>query len=364
MTTEEEIVAAKNRIKERLFALPGVLLVGVGGKEVGGVLTTQPAVKVLVREKFPARALAAAELIPSEVDGIPTDVVGIGGIVPHASERPPGVLNPAMREDKEPRLRPLTSGAYLGPEGVNSQGTLGCFLKDRIQEWKVYALTCQHVITGDGAFTPLPLVSRVGQPRGVDGFLCSDIFGAYVAGAEEYAVNPDGRKSRVADRDEGLIRLRSGERWRPFVEGIGEITGVHPLTPLESSSKYPVRKYGGRTQKTGGVVSGMYDSPRQADNLILVTPHPRPDQQAWDTRHFSWHGDSGSVVVNDTGTNDPDGKPVVEVVGLLYGGTPANPGESAVMPIQKVLERFAHHELLVLEVATIRNSAPVNTVPD
>ncbi|MFD4240319.1 hypothetical protein ACFWP3_01660 [Streptomyces sp. NPDC058525] len=358
MTTEEELVAAKNRVKERLFAIPGVMFVGVGGKEVDGVLTREPAVKVLVREKLPASALPAAELIPSDVDGVPTDVVGIGTVVPLTSERPTGILNPALYEQSSERARELRGGYCIGVENAGGLGTLGCVLKDQVDEWKVYALTCQHVITHKGTFNAVPLVSKAGQPTGSDGICCSDIFGVYETGAMSY------EKDEAADRDEGLLRIRPGRTWKPAIRGIGEITGVHTITPIEASAEnYQVRKTGARTGKTGGTVTGLYDSPQRTENYLLVKPNPHPDQHAYDTLHFAYEGDSGSVMVNDLGTTDPDGKPVVEVVGLVYAITAPNPASTFVLPIQKVLERFFAHEGLLLTVATIRNSHPVNTVP-
>lgn len=358
MPTEEELVAAKNRVKERFFGIPGVLLVGVGGKEVDGVLTREPAVKVLVREKLPASALPAAELIPSDVDGIPTDVVGIGAVVPLTSEQPPGMLNPALWSQNSERARDLKGGYCVGVQDAGGLGTLGCVLKDQVDEWKVYALTCQHVITHKGTFKAVPLVSKVGQPTGTEGICYSDIFGVYEIGAMSY------EKDEPADRDEGLLRIQAGRTWKPAIRGIGEITGVHTVTPFEASvENYQVRKVGARTGKTGGTVTGLYDSPQRAENFLLVKPNPHPDQHAYDTLHFAYEGDSGSVLVNDLGSTDPDGKPVVEVVGLIYAISAPNPASTFVLPIQKVLERFFAHEGLLLTVATIRNSAPVNTVP-
>ncbi|MGP3690083.1 hypothetical protein ACTVZO_36215 [Streptomyces sp. IBSNAI002] len=359
MTTEEELVAAKNRVKERLFAIPGVMFVGVGGKEVDGVLTREPAVKVLVREKLPASALPAAELIPSDVEGVPTDVVAIGGVVPLTSEQPPGMLNPALWDQSSERARDLKGGYCIGVENAGGLGTLGCVLKDQVDEWKVYALTCQHVITHDGKFNPVPLVSKVGQPTGSDGICCSDIFGVYETGALS------SEKDEASDRDEGLLRIHPGRTWKPAIRGIGEITGVHTITPFEASvENYQVRKVGARTGKTGGTVTGLFDTPQRAENLLLVKPNPHPAQHAYDTLHFAYQGDSGSAMVNDLGTTDPDGKPVVEVVGLIYAIAASSlPFLTFVLPIQKVIERFFAHEGLLLTVATIRNSHPVNTVP-
>jgi hypothetical protein len=63
---------ALERNRDRLLAIPGVTGLAIGNKMTGGHDTEQRAVVVFVEQK---RDVADEERIPSEVDGIPTDVV-------------------------------------------------------------------------------------------------------------------------------------------------------------------------------------------------------------------------------------------------------------------------------------------------
>lgn len=71
----DELHELKNRVKSQLFAIPGVFGVAVGVKEVDGQLTDQIGIKVYVKEKKPVEDITSEEMIPSEVEGIPVDVV-------------------------------------------------------------------------------------------------------------------------------------------------------------------------------------------------------------------------------------------------------------------------------------------------
>jgi hypothetical protein len=64
---------ALERNRDRLLAIPGVTGLAIGNKTKGGHDTGQRAVVVFVEKK--RDDVAGEERIPSEVDGIPTDVV-------------------------------------------------------------------------------------------------------------------------------------------------------------------------------------------------------------------------------------------------------------------------------------------------
>jgi orotate phosphoribosyltransferase-like protein len=75
--------AAAFRVKElaadQLRAIPGVLSVKVGWKEVGGMTTTLACIVVVVARKHPRHELVTDDVIPAAIDGIPTDVVERSG---------------------------------------------------------------------------------------------------------------------------------------------------------------------------------------------------------------------------------------------------------------------------------------------
>ncbi len=64
----------KKHYRQSLLQLPNVVGVGVGPKMVAGKSTEAMAIKVYVNRKVPPENLKESEIIPQELDGIPTDV--------------------------------------------------------------------------------------------------------------------------------------------------------------------------------------------------------------------------------------------------------------------------------------------------
>jgi hypothetical protein len=60
--------------EDQLRAIPGVKHVSVGLKDTGGKVTDQLCIRVYVKEKKDQQELTPAELIPSDINGVPTDV--------------------------------------------------------------------------------------------------------------------------------------------------------------------------------------------------------------------------------------------------------------------------------------------------
>ncbi len=63
------------RHRPALLRLPNVVGTGVGPKIVAGERKPGLVIKVFVRRKLAREQLAAESLIPTEIEGIPTDVV-------------------------------------------------------------------------------------------------------------------------------------------------------------------------------------------------------------------------------------------------------------------------------------------------
>ena len=77
----EEIRAIKDRHGESLLEKKNVVGLGIGYKEIGGQETGLLSLVVMVRKKESPLRLDAADLIPSEIEGIPLDVKEVGEIV-------------------------------------------------------------------------------------------------------------------------------------------------------------------------------------------------------------------------------------------------------------------------------------------
>jgi len=73
----EDIRPVKERVEAKLRTYPGVHAVGVGEKYVDGKPSGEPSIVVLVVEKKPLNQLKAEDVIPSEIEGIKTDVIQV-----------------------------------------------------------------------------------------------------------------------------------------------------------------------------------------------------------------------------------------------------------------------------------------------
>lgn len=81
MATEAEIQEVKGRYQASLLKKPNVVGLGIGYKERGGGKTDQLSLVVLVKSKVPPSQLQPEDAIPSEIEGIPTDVREVGELL-------------------------------------------------------------------------------------------------------------------------------------------------------------------------------------------------------------------------------------------------------------------------------------------
>jgi uncharacterized Rossmann fold enzyme len=76
----ERATKIKSRYERRLLKLANVVGVGVGLKEIAGQLTDQVAIIANVTQKKPLSELSARDVVPTELDGVVTDVQEVGYI--------------------------------------------------------------------------------------------------------------------------------------------------------------------------------------------------------------------------------------------------------------------------------------------
>src|SRR3990172_6663330 len=110
---QAQVKQAKDLHKEQILSKVNVVGVGLGYKVTRGRRTDELCVVALVRRKVPEAALDQTELVPRELDGIPTDVVDVGELRAQAA-----------RTD---RWRPAPGGVSIGHYKVTSGrfGTIG-----------------------------------------------------------------------------------------------------------------------------------------------------------------------------------------------------------------------------------------------
>lgn len=66
--------------RDTLMSMPNVIGLGIGYRKVGGQMTDEIALIVMVEKKLPASQLRRADIIPNEIEGVPVDVQEVGQI--------------------------------------------------------------------------------------------------------------------------------------------------------------------------------------------------------------------------------------------------------------------------------------------
>jgi hypothetical protein len=365
---DPEAIAQVARVKDEstawLLSLPGVNLVAIGGKETGGRPTGELVIQVYVDAKLPLSEIPPEQRIPEEIDGVKTDVYVGGDMVPLVAD---GALLPKAVKFDESRNRPLIGGSLISMPGSDEVGTLGCFVSDPADVNIGYGLTCGHVIFSTDISPPTSGFTKVGQPSGSAGSsgCCEDTVGKYVGGLEH-----------KPDRDEALIGLSPGMKFLCEIAGIGFVTGVHDITPTEATQSFPVRKRGGRTGVTGGVVTGLQATGPDVENLLIIRPNPNPAATSGSVVFFAAEGDSGSALADDAAVGS------CQVTGIIRSrdttnaerqaaGKPLRPLTPAgvelvpayAMPVTKALKRLKDIENIHTVISTASAAGQVRTVP-
>src|SRR5436305_7555156 len=97
--------------------------VGFGAKVTSGAGIDTTAVRVYVRAKQPKRLLSKSEIVPAEINGIPTDVIAVGEIFAAA----------------------VACGVSVGHVKVTA-GTLGCLVTRAAASGKRFILSHNHIL--------------------------------------------------------------------------------------------------------------------------------------------------------------------------------------------------------------------------
>lgn len=352
MPTHNEIVAAKDRAAAVLLRLPNVTSVGIGGRVRAGQRLPELVLKVYVDSKVPTDQLAPSERIPSEIEGLPTDVVQMPTVGTGATgPAPPGQPEiPSANRDSE-KYRPIVGGSHMqGGLSDSTFGTIGCVMVSTTDAEKAYAFTNWHVMQGDNHTDPTIGDTKAGQPTNKDSITkcCSHIIGTLAAGA------------RNTSTDAALIELKPGTQWKAEVLDIGPLSGEHPIDSAEAATHPAVRKRGARSRLSGGVVDSIGASITvdgiSYSNAMVVVPNANTTLATTDHFLFGQHGDSGSVIVNDAN----------QVVGVFFAlpNPPYAAGAVAgfALPLDDIKSGLAAQSVPVT-VAVAATPGIVHTVP-
>jgi hypothetical protein len=75
-----KIAAVQAEHAQDLMRYPNVVGVAPGFRTRGGQPVDEPCLVVYVERKLPASELSSAEILPTDIDGVPVDVVEVGRI--------------------------------------------------------------------------------------------------------------------------------------------------------------------------------------------------------------------------------------------------------------------------------------------
>jgi len=329
-----QIRGVKQAAEDDLLARKNVVGVDIADKETDGKNTGQLAIVVFVDQKQPDSKLSAADRVPKEIDGVPTDVQQMTVELQGPSMELVGDVTPEVDTTVYTTMHggismgPLRS-VYLTPPDVPSAGnyifagTLGAMVRDR-GNGSTMALTNFHVACVNNTWS---VGDRMVQPSLLDGGSSGNQFGSLT------------RATLSDDVDGAVVTVDSGKATSPTVEEIGDVAG-HTTATVGAA----VRKRGRTTELTyGTVVSTDFTvSIDYGSDVGSRTLHHQIRVQTDTSRsaRFSDHGDSGSVVMDDNRN----------VVGLLFAGSSDGQWTFA-NPIQSVLDEL-NVDLIVAPVVT------------
>lgn len=278
--------------KKGLLQLKNVVAVGLGYKTRAGRTLRTPSIVVFVSEKMPADQLAPQDLVPTEIGGVPTDVVTAGLIKPlqiFGSSFTPPTVDPVQK------VRPLQPGCSIGHYLV-SAGTLGCIVRDR-QTSRPLLLSNNHILanSSNGSDGRCRAGDAILQPGAYDG-------GQYprdiIASLERYI--PIRKAENLADAAVAtpVADLEIDEE----IIGAGPINGVSDAVPGMA-----VQKFGRTTRLTRGEVMAI-----QVDtNPIRYNDYTAAFVNQVFLSNMSAGGDSGALIMDTTN----------KAVGLLFAGS-------------------------------------------
>ncbi|HYT00449.1 MAG TPA: hypothetical protein VEO20_07250 [Thermoplasmata archaeon] len=278
---------------------PNVVGVGIGHRTVRGFPTEEIALKVYVRQKIHPLLVRDGQVVPDEVEGVPTDVEEAGEF---SIWRP---IPPIYQR----KVRPAMGGLSIGHYAVTA-GTLACLVKDA---GETFILSNNHVLANENRGAEGDPILQPGRFDG--GKPDRDVIGRL-----DTFVAVDPEDPNVVDC--ALAQPFDARDVTPDILNVGRLRGARPPALEER-----VMKSGRTTRLTNGTVVDVDATLRvgySTGSYVFMDQMIIKGERG----SFSAGGDSGSTVVGY------DGK----AVGLLFAGSPFFTIANKMSNVEKALD--------------------------
>jgi len=156
----EKCLNMLKKVRKVLLSKNNVIGVGAGMKQVGLERTNKPSVIVFVEKKMVRSNLSRKEIIPEEIDGVPTDVIEIGRV--------------RLLDARTDRSRPARPGCSIGHYKITA-GTFGAVVRD-LKSGELLILSNNHILANgtDGRDGRAKVGDSILQPGSYDGGVVDD----------------------------------------------------------------------------------------------------------------------------------------------------------------------------------------------
>jgi hypothetical protein len=286
MTNRSEIIAEQQlylsylpHVRAQFGTIPGVEHIGLGAKEVTGVLQDEWAFRFYVHAKKKADEMPLAEIIPSTIFGIATDVITHFGEEALVCESNVLSIDSTSFRDEGIRGGISIRNEYFDNDQPSGYGTLGVLAR-RKSDNALVGLTCAHVV--NAASQDLTAINaKIGQPK--YWITCCCCPHGYIGDVAKATFNTDLDCAIIAIHDDILEKITE-KHTENKIEGLAaDITGAAAMVCFDT-----VTKRGRSTGTTSGKVSDI----AYGTNQMLIER-----TNGDDTGPFACNGDSGAVVV-------------------------------------------------------------------
>ena len=286
-----------------LLGRPGVTGVALGLRRYSGKLTDEVVVKVFVAHKRREGDMPSGAMLPKTLDGPEGAATGVDVEEMMPPDIPPQHVPDANSSPARARLRVPRRPAVGGASASHHTfpvGTIALGMRDR-RSGMPCILSCSHVLSRLGSAYPGDVVL---QPSPMDGGAQPmSTFGSVLRWTQ---IEFGGTARNLADAAIAACAPGQALSW---VDGIGTIKGVAPLSSLELGEQ--VRKVGRTTGLTTGVVSAVGATMRANYRALGFGETPALFVNQILAEIECGYGDSGALLVDSEN----------RAAGLLFGGT-------------------------------------------